>query len=270
MIDCGEGSQLQFRHTKLNYNKILDVFISHLHGDHCFGLIGMISTMGMLGRHAPLTIHAHKDLESLLRPQLDYFCKELPYEVIFTPYKSGGHELIYEDRNLEVYTLSLKHRIPSAGFLFREKEQARHVLKDMLDFYNVPLKAIPGIKEGADFITSDGDVIPNERLTTPPTHAKSYAYCSDTAYKVSLVPLIKGVDLLFHEATFSESEIDKAKITMHSTAAQAGKIAKAANVGKLLIGHYSARYTNENILLEEARKEFEPVMLADEDLCIEI
>lgn len=270
MIDCGESTQLQFRHTRLNYNKIQDVFISHLHGDHCFGLIGMISTMGMLGRHAPLTIHSQSELESLMKCQLDFFCRELPYEVRFVPFDPGKSAMIFEDRSIEVYTLPLIHRIPSAGFLFREKQGGRHIIKGMTDFYNVPLKELPGIKEGADFIAPDGEVVPNDRLTTPPSHAKSYAYCSDTAYNESLIPLIKGVDLLFHEATFGEDERDKANFTLHSTAADAGKIAREACVGKLLIGHYSARYPDEKCLLQEARNEFENVILAHEDQRIEI
>ena len=270
LIDCGEGTQLQFRHTKLNYNKIFDIFISHLHGDHCFGLIGLISTMGMLGRHAGITIHAPKELEMIMRPQLDFFCKELPYEVRFISFNPGVSEMIYEDRSLEVHTIPLKHRIPSAGFLFSEKPNERHVLKDMLDFYKVPIREIPGIKKGNDFMTADGELVSNNRLTTPATPSKSYAYCSDTAYTESFLPLIKGVDLLFHEATFSEEEKERSASTLHSTAAQAGRIARLAGVKRLLIGHFSARYINDNILLREAKSEFDNVLLADENMMIEI
>jgi ribonuclease Z len=270
MIDCGEGSQLQFRQTKLNYNRIYDIFISHLHGDHCFGLIGLISTMGMLGRTAPLTIHAHRDLEGLMRPQLDFFCKELPYEVRFLAFNPAKSELIYEDRSIQVLTLPLKHRIPAAGFLFREQPRDRHIVKDMIDFYRIPLKAIPGIKAGADFTTEEGEVVSNDRLTLPPTPSRSYAYCSDTAYAESLIPLIEGVDLLFHEATFGDSESERAKATMHSTASQAARIAEAAHVKKLIIGHFSARYVNERALLNEARDIFPNTVLADENLSVEI
>jgi ribonuclease Z len=270
MIDCGEGSQLQFRQTKLNYNKIYDIFISHLHGDHCFGLIGLISTMGMLGRTTPLTIHAHRELKVLLRPQLDFFCKELPYEIRFLPFNPAKSELIYEDRSIQVYTLPLKHRMPTAGFLFREQVRERHILRDMIDFHKIPLKSIPGIKAGADFMSEDGDIICNDRLTSPPDSPRTYAYCSDTMYFENLIPLIEGVDVLFHEATFGDSEIDRAKNTMHSTATQAAGIAKAANVKKLIIGHYSARYVNEKSLLSEAKLVFPNTILADEGLCIEI
>jgi len=270
LIDCGEGTQLQFRYTKLNYNKILDVFISHLHGDHCFGLIGLISTMGLLGRHAPLTIHAPGNLENLMKPQLDYFCKELPYEVRFSPFDSGKHACIYTDRSLEVYTIPLRHRIPTSGFLFKERQNDRHILKDMIEFFNVPLREIPAIKAGHDYITEAGERIPNGRLTIDPTPSKSYAYISDTLYTESIIPYIKGVDLLYHEATFCEKEKDTATVTFHSTAKQAGCLASAAGVKKLLIGHFSARYTDDNVLLNEARNTFGQVELANEGLCLEI
>jgi ribonuclease Z len=270
MIDCGEGTQLQFRQTKLNFNKIYDIFISHLHGDHCFGLIGMISTMGMLGRSATLTIHAHPDLESILRPQLDFFCKELPFEVKFASFNPSKSELIYEDRSIQVTTLPLKHRVQSTGFLFREQPRDRHIRKDMIDFCQIPLKSIPGIKAGQDFVTEEGDIIPNWKLTLPPTPVKSYAYCSDTAYYEKIIPLIEGVDLLFHEATFGDSELDRARNTQHSTASQAASIANAAHVKKLIIGHYSARYNNEKALLKEACQIFPNTVLANEGMMIEI
>lgn len=270
MIDCGEGAQLQFRHTKLNYNRIYDIFISHLHGDHCFGLIGMISSMSMLGRTAPLTIHAHRDLEVILKPQLDFFCKDLQYKIRFLPFNPHISELIYEDKSIQVFTIPLNHRIPTAGFLFKERSGGKHIRKDCIDFFRIPLRSIPEIKAGADFTTEDGEVIPNSRLTLPATPVKSYAYCSDTAYSQKIIPLIEGVDLLFHEATFCEAELERAKNTMHSTAEQAARIAKEAHVKKLIIGHYSARYMNEKILLSEACQIFPDTVLADEGLCIEI
>jgi ribonuclease Z len=266
MIDCGEGAQLQFRQTKLNYNKILHVFISHLHGDHCFGLLGLISTMGLLGRHAPLTIHAHPDLTRLLQPQLAYFCRDLTYDVQFEPFDPAQHALIYEDRQVAVYTIPLKHRIPTAGFLFQEKERPPHVLKEMITAYEIPLKEIPKIKDGADFVTSAGESIPNRLLTKPADPPRSYAFCSDTCYTESIIPYIHGVNLLYHEATFGEDERLRAESTFHSTAAQAGQIARAAHVKRLLIGHYSARYLDEQILLKEARAHFEPVILAAEGM----
>lgn len=270
MIDCGEGTQLQFRRTKLNFNKIYDIFISHLHGDHCYGLIGLISTMGMLGRTAPLTIHAHWDLEELFKPLLDFFCKNLPYEVRFMTFNPIKSEVIYEDRSMQVSTIPLNHRIPTAGFLFREKARERHIMKEMIDFYQIPLRSIPAIKKGEDYMTPDGEVVSNDRLTLPPTPSRSYAYCSDTAPFEKIIPIIEGVDLLYHEATFAKAESNRAIHTMHSTAEQAAAIAKEAGVKKLMIGHYSARYTDEKALLDEARSIFENTILANEDLCIEI
>lgn len=270
LIDCGEGTQLQFRYTHLNFNKIQAIFISHLHGDHCFGLMGLISTMGMLGRHAPLYIYSPRDLEGLMQPQLDYFCKDLTFKVNFVSFDTKQQACIFEDRTLEVFTIPLYHRIPCAGFLFREKPKARHILKEWLETYNVPLRAIPALKAGEDYVTPDGVCIPNSSLTSEPTPSKSYAYVSDTAYYPSIIPLIQEVDVLYHEATFGNDEADKAVQTCHSTAEQAGIIARTARVKRLLIGHFSARYTDESCLLEEARKEFEAVSLAYEGLKIEI
>jgi len=270
LIDCGEGTKLQFRHTHLNFNKTQAIFISHLHGDHCFGLIGLISTMGLLGRHAPLYIYAPKELEGLMRPQLDFYCQELTYEVHFVAFDPTKHSCIYTDRTLEVFTIPLRHRIPCAGFLFRERPKDRHILKEWLDTYKVPLRAIPALKAGEDFVTPDGLCIPNSTLTTAPSPPLSYAYVSDTAYNPSILPIIQGVDLLYHEATFANDEADKAVSTFHSTAEQAGLIAQAASVKKLLIGHYSARYTDETCLLNEAKLHFEAVFLAHEGLRLEI
>ena len=270
LIDCGEGTQLQIRNNKLNFNKIQDVFLSHLHGDHCFGLIGLISTMGMLGRNNPLRIHGPKDTEQIFRPLLDYFCAELPFEVCFDAYEKGVHTKIFEDSSIEVFTLPLKHRVPTSGFLFREKDKPRHIRKDMLAFYGIPLNAIPSLQEGADYTTEEGEVISNERLTMPATTPKSYAYCSDTAWKESLIPLITGVDLLYHEATFLETHLKRAQATQHSTAAQAGRMARLAEVKALLIGHYSARYSDEQVFLDEARVEFSNVRLAMEGLKLDI
>lgn len=269
MIDCGEGTQLQFRKTRLNYNQISDVFISHLHGDHCFGLIGLISTLSLLGRTAPLRIHSHPDLEALLRPQMDYFCRENKFEVQFLPFNPRESALIYEDRNWEVYTLPLIHRVASTGFLFKEKPRLPHIIKDKADFYQIPLAQYPAIKAGADFVTSDGEVVPNRFLVREAEAHKSYAYCSDTAYNEKLIPLLKGVQYLYHEATFSDEHSSLAEYTQHSTALQAAQIAQAAGVENLILGHYSARYPDERVLLEEARAVFPSTFAAQEGDCYE-
>ncbi len=266
MIDCGEGTQLQFRRSRLRFGRLNQIFISHLHGDHCFGLIGLISTLALLGRTGNLTIHSVPGLEEVLRPQIDFFCKDNPFRVKIETFDPKKSEIIYEDRSLTVKTIPLSHRVPCAGFLFQEKQKDAHLLVDMVKFYNIPLKELTAIKQGADFVTEDGVVVANERLTTPAEPARSYAYCSDTAYNEKIIPIIEGVDLLYHEATFATSEALRAKQTGHSTAAQAAEIAKLANVKKLMLGHFSARYTDNKILLDEAIKIFPNTILANEGL----
>ncbi len=270
MIDCGEGTQLQVRKVGARLGKLHSIFISHLHGDHLFGLPGLISTLGLLGRTADLTIYAHQELEQFLTPMLNFFCKQLSYKVRLVLLKRKGYNLIYENRSICIYSFPLKHRIATSGFLIKEKEKLRHIKREMIDFYKIPIREISNIKSGADFTTTEGEVISNERLTTPPTPSRSYAYCSDTAYDESIVPHIKGVDLLYHEATFAESEIIRAEKTGHSTARQAGEIAKQAKVKKLIIGHYSSRYNDLNPLLEEASAVFPNTELAYEGKIIEL
>lgn len=264
MIDCAEGTQLQIRKTRISFTRIQAVLISHIHGDHCFGLIGMISTFGLLGRTAPLHIYAPKALEQMLSSQISLFCNDLGYDVVFHEINTLEHQVIYEDRSITIETIPLKHRLPCAGFLFREKPSLPHIRRDMIDFYNIPVSQINNIKCGADWITPDGEHVPNERLVTPAAAPRSYAYCSDTAYLPHLHEIISGIDLLYHEATYAEDMISNAEKYMHSTARQAALVAKAANVRKLLIGHYSSRYTNEKILLDEAREVFRETYLTDE------
>ena len=261
MIDCGEGAQIRMRQMNFRTARLGHIFISHLHGDHCFGLMGLISSWGMLGRTAELHIHAHRDLELLLGAQLRYFCDKMPYSVIFHAIDPARHELVYEDRTVCVYSLPLKHRVPCCGFLFEEKMQDRHILREMIDAYQIPIAYIPRIKKGEDYVLPDGTRIPNGRLTTPPTPPIRYAYCSDTAYNEDLVPLIQGVDCLYHEATFEEEFLKRAQETQHSTASQAATIARKAGVKKLIIGHFSARHSNQENLLKEARAIFPDTVL---------
>ena len=266
MIDCGEGTQLQFRRSRLRFGRLNHIFISHLHGDHCFGLIGLISTLALLGRTGALTIYSVAGLENVLQTEIDFFCRDNPFQVkieTFDPHKS---EIIYDDRSVTVKTIPLQHRVPCAGFLFEEKQKEAHLIPDMIKFYNIPVKELAKIKQGADYITEEGTVIANNRLTTPAEPARSYAYCSDTAYNEKIVPIIEGVDLLYHEATFASSEALRAKQTGHSTAAEAARIAEMAKVKKLMLGHFSARYTNNQILLDEACKIFPNTVLANEGL----
>ena len=270
LIDCGEGAQLQMRLNKLKMNRLGHIFLSHLHGDHCFGLMGFISTLGLLDRSADLVIHAHPDAERIFRPQLDYFCADLPFKVIFHHIAPQKHELIHEERNLKVYSLPLKHRVPTCGFLFEEQAKERHINREMAEFYKVPLRAYPDLKEGHDYVAEDGTVIANARLTREAEPARKYAFCSDTAPTKAIIPWIEGVDLLYHEATFAESEVVRAKQTMHTTAAQAAEIAKEAQVKKLIIGHYSARYMDLSVLLHEAQAIFSNTHLGDEVSTVQI
>lgn len=270
MIDCGEGAQLQFRKSRLKFSRLNTIFISHLHGDHCFGLLGLISTLNLLGRTAELHIYSPKGLEELMTPMLDFFNHQMTYKVLFHEFETKEQSLIYEDRSITVTTIPLRHRMPCCGFLFAEKQRPNHILRDMVDFYQVPVYELNRIKNGADYVTPEGEVIPNSRLTRPSNPPRRYAYCSDTLYLPSIVEQIKGVDLLFHEATFAEEDAPRAKETFHTTASQAAQIAWDAEVKKLLIGHFSARYDDETLLLEEARAIFPATQLAKETLCVSV
>ncbi len=268
MVDCGEGTQLQMRKMRIRFNRLNHIFITHAHGDHCFGLPGLISTLGMLGRTGNLFIHGPKDIESFLQPILESFCDRLPYKVVFNiidPYK---HSLIMEDRSVQVFSIPLKHRIPCCGYLFSEKPKESHIIREMIDFYEIPVRCIKDIKQGGDYITPDGRVVPNAKLTRPSTPPKRFAYCSDTAFYPAIIPWIKEVDLLYHEATFCEEDAPRSKETFHSTAAQAADIAAKAGVKKLVIGHYSARYNNLSPLLKEAQSKYPDTILGEEGMVI--
>lgn len=270
MIDCGEGAQMQLRKSRLKFSRLNHIFISHLHGDHCFGLMGLISTFGLLGRTAELHIHSPKGLEELLTPMLNFFCHTLAYKVIFHEFDTRQTSVVYEDRSMTVTTIPLQHRIPCCGFLFAEKARPNHIIRDMVDFYKVPVYELNRIKNGSDYVTPEGEVIANTRLTRPSDPPRKYAYCSDTIFRPEIVEQLSGVDLLFHEATFAESELARAKETYHTTAAQAARIALEAGVRQLVIGHFSACYEDESILLKEASAVFPNTILAKENLCISL
>ena len=206
--------------------------------------------------------------EKLLTPHIDFFCKGMPYKVIFHTFNPSEQTIIYDDRSVTVETIPLRHRLPTCGFIFREKPTQNHIKRDMIDFYHIPVCMINRIKNGEDYVTEEGTVIPNERLTTPSNPPRSYAYCSDTAYLPRITEQIKGIDLLFHEATFAKTEAARAKQTMHSTAEQAATIARDAQVKRLIIGHFSARYEDEAHLLQEAQSIFPETILAQENMNI--
>lgn len=270
MIDCGEGAQLQFRAMRLGFQRLNHIFISHLHGDHCFGLPGLISTLGMMGRTADLHLYAQGEAEGVFGPVLEYFCRRLSYRVVFHVFDPLLNETVYEDRAMRVATIPLRHRVPCAGFLVEEKAGRRHILREMIDFYRVPVSRIHAIKEGADFVTDDGRVIGHELLTRPAEAPRRYAYCSDTAYNEGIIPIIEGVDVLYHEATYSDADRGHAEEYFHSTAGQAAEIARAAGVKRLVLGHFSARYLDERVLLEEARAVFPNTVLANEGMRITV
>ena len=270
MVDCGEGTQISLRRSKVRFTKLQAIFISHLHGDHCFGLIGLISTFGMLGRTAPLQVYAPAALEPMLQAQLEMFCPGLGFEVEFHPLDTTLSQVVYEDKSLTVSTIPLDHRIPCCGFLFKEKPGRRHILRDMIDCYEIPISQIDNIKNGKDWTTPDGDVIENSRLTTPADPTRSYAYCRDTRYMPQLYRLVEGVNLLYHESTYTEECKERAKLYYHSTAQQAATVARDAHVGKLLLGHYSARYDDEEGLLKEARAIFPESYLSNEGMTVAV
>ena len=270
MIDCGEGTQIQLRRSRIHFSKIIAVFISHLHGDHCFGLPGMISTFGMTGRTAPLHIYAPPAFEPILEQTLSFFCQGLEFKVVFHAVDTTQNKVVYEDRSLTVETIPLQHRIDCCGYLFREKPILPHIRRDMIDFYKIPISQINNIKAGADWVTAEGEVIANSRLTTPAEPARSYAYCSDTRYIKTLHELVKGVSTLYHESTYSAEDAERARLYWHSTSQDAARVARDASVGKLLLGHFSARYNNESQLLEEAKEIFPNSYLTREGATFDI
>jgi ribonuclease Z len=264
LIDCGEGTQIQMRKNRVKFQKINQIFISHLHGDHYLGLMGFIQTLHLLGRTTPLEIFSPSPLKEILEIQLKHSETTLRYPLIFNEIDTTSHLKIWEDNCVEVYSIPLKHRLPCSGFLFKEKEKLLSVRKDMLAEYKIPIASIQAIKEGSDFTTSFGQVIPNYKLVHPKTPLKSYAYCSDTIFDPTIVPLISEVNLLYHESTFINEHSTRAKETFHSTAEQAATIAKMANVKKLLLGHFSARYGNLDIFIQEALPHFQNVETVEE------
>ncbi|MBR4269233.1 MAG: ribonuclease Z [Prevotella sp.] len=270
MIDCGEGTQAQVRRSHINFSKLQAVFISHIHGDHVFGLMGMISTFGLQGRTTPLHVYAPEGYEALFHAEMQMFCSTIDYEVIFHPVDTSVRQVIFEDRSLTVETIPLKHRMPCAGFLFKEKQGERHINPKALEFYNVPRSQINNLRAGLDWTSPEGEVIPNDKLTTPPDPVRSYAYCSDTRYMQSLGKDLSGVTMLYHEATYGEDMKDNAVKYMHSTAREAALTAKAAGAGKLLLGHYSQRYSDEKPLLNEAKQVFENTLLSNEGMTIDV
>ena len=264
LIDCGEGTQRQMRLNKVGFSKISTIFISHLHGDHFFGLIGLISTFGILNREKELHIHGPKGIKEVINIQLKHSKSYVKYKIIFHELNSTESELIFEDEKVKVYTIPLNHRVYTNGLLFKEKEKSRKInISAVKEFKEIDKCDYNNLKAGKDFKLDSGDVIKNSELTYNPEKPLSYAYCSDTSYKPTIIEIIDGVDLLYHESTFLTDKEDLAAKTGHSTAKQAATIAKKANVKKLVLGHYSSRYKNISLFKKEAQEVFENVSLAE-------
>ena len=269
LMDCGEGTQIQLRKFGVRFQNLDVICISHLHGDHYLGLPGLLQTLHLLGREKKLAIIGPPELEKMLAMHLSMGGSTLRYEIEFTATQAGNKQLVWEDKLIEVYSFPLKHKIPTTGFLFQEKEKPRKLLGDKVNFYGVPHYLRNEIKLGADFQTENGELIPNSKLTTNPPPSYSYAFCSDTAYFPELVDFLpQGINLLYHEGSFLEQDLDKAKQTQHSTAQEAGKMAKLLGVDKLVIGHFSARYKDLEPFQKEAEIHFNNVVLAKDGLVI--
>ncbi|MEZ7499503.1 ribonuclease Z [Flavobacterium sp. Arc3] len=264
LIDCGEGTQVQLRKNKIRFSKINHIFISHLHGDHFFGLIGLVSTFTLLNRNTDLHIYGPKGIKEIIKLQLRLANSWTNYGLHFHELELNESEIIFEDDKVLVRTIPLKHRIYTNGFLFEEKIDKRKLNTDAVQNYEIDKCYFQNIKNGKDITLDDGRIIENAQLTFDPIPPKSYAFCSDTAYNEAIIPIISEVDVLYHESTFLESEETLAAKTMHSTAKEAAKIALKAKVKHLILGHYSTRYENINLFKEEAETIFPEVLLADD------
>ena len=269
MIDCGESAQLGVRRNRLKLMRLNHIFISHLHGDHCFGLPGLVSTMALLKRSNSLTIHTFKDGVDLFSRMLDYFCRERPFEIRYNIIDTHKR-VIHEDDAVTVTTFPLVHRVPAVGFIIAEKPKLRHIIGEEAKRLGVPHYAMNPLRQGQDWVTPEGIVVPNEQLTTPADPAVSYAYCSDTKFSRRVIKSVTGVDWLYHEATYDDSLRIKAHKRHHSTALEAATVAREAGVRQLIIGHFSKRYDDERLLLDEARTVFPATRLANEGMVIDL
>ncbi|WP_282135813.1 ribonuclease Z [Seonamhaeicola maritimus] len=264
LIDCGEGTQVQLRKHKIKFNRIKHIFISHLHGDHFFGLVGLISTFRLLTRETDLHIYGPKGIKEVVTLQMKLADSWTNYQLIFHELTSKESELIFEDDKMEVHTIPLNHRVYTNGFLFKEKEGKRKLNIGAVEEANINVAYYRKLTQGFDVVNEDGINIKNESVTKPGDKPKSYAFCSDTMYKEDIVSIIENVDVLYHESTFLETQAHLAPKTKHSTAKEAATIAKKANVGKLLLGHYSTRYKDLNGFKIEAEEVFDSVELSED------
>lgn len=270
MVDCGEGAQKAFMQQHLNISRLGHIFLTHMHGDHVLGLPGLISTLGLQDTGGELTIHTFADGAKILKEIFDYFGRNLPYEIRFNILNPAGEEIAFENKSLIVRTIPLRHRIPTVGYVFEEKPRPRHLDREMCDFHGVPVSQFNNIKGGDDYVKPDGTVIPNNRLTKDPDRSLSYAHISDTIFVPENAEKIGPVDLLFHETTYLDSESDMAIRNFHTTARQAGEMAKLSGAKWLLTGHYSSRYKDEEEFRRQAQEIFPNVILNREGLRTEL
>lgn len=264
LVDAGEGVQKQMFRYGINPLKLRGIFISHLHGDHVFGVFPLISTLGLYGRRTPLKIFAPRPFGEILESHLHYFDSDLPYEVEWVEVDTTAHRIIFENNSLEVWSIPLRHRVPASGYMFREKMPELNVDKFKIERYGLSIKQIVAAKRGEDITLDDGTVIPNAEITYLPRQPKTYAYCSDTNRSAMVARRIKGADLLYHEATYAAAERRQAKERGHSTSVDAAETALAAEAKRLIIGHFSSRYKDPSVLLDEARAVFPATDIATE------
>ncbi len=264
LIDCGEGTQMQLRKYSIRFQRISHILISHLHGDHFFGLVGLLSTMHLMGRDKGITVYGPGELEGIIRSQLEIAGARLDFDLTFVRLNGKETKLIFEDNLIEIHTFPLKHRIPTNGFVIREKIKERRLISEAIKGSGLLIEHLPKLKRGENVVDEKGNEFDAEDFTWPPHPSYSYAFCSDTRYDETIVPHIKNVDVLYHEATFTEKDADRAKTTFHSTAKQAATIAVKADVGRLLLGHLSARYESTDIHLEEAKTIFKKTLVVED------
>lgn len=268
LIDCGEGTQIQLRRNKINFNKIDSIFISHLHGDHYFGIFGLLSTFSLMGRTKELHIYADSEIRTKIHTIVEP--ETINFKINFHPLNFKKTDTIFENNSIIIKSFPLQHRINTCGFYFAEKAKKANIIKEYVSKFNLSIKEIVKIKNGEDYINPEGEIISNSILTRNPSPPRSYAYCSDTAYLTEIVEIVKNVDILYHEATFQNEDKELAVKTGHSTASDAANIAKAADAKKLILGHFSTRYKNTDKILSQAKSIFENTFIAKENNNIQL
>lgn len=270
LIDCGEGTQIQLRRFGFKMGRINHIFISHLHGDHIYGLPGLISSLALYGKKGELHIHAHSDLPLMMEGMMKFMNEITDLKVKYHPLNFRRSSLLFEDKRIRITSFPLKHRISCCGFLFKELASDRHLDRMAVEKYDIPVSQRQNIKKGADLVLPDGVVVPNSEITSPADTPRSYAFCTDTIFQKEITPVVEGANLLYHEATFAADLADLAKKTFHSTSVQAAEIARLANVRKLIIGHFSSRYKDVSALVGEARAIFPETYAANDGDCFEL